>query len=71
MSLLSAGSRVYVILVGPMGVVVHFHRYDIDPAVSHLAHGHQFVGELAHFRGCPAKNDGLHAVVVVEMNVHR
>ena len=67
----------HVILMGSgaMGVIVtviiHFHGYDIDFAVAYLAHGHEFIRELAHLPGNAAKDDGLQTVVVVKVDVHR
>jgi len=54
-----------------MTMIVHFHRHYIDLAVTHFAHCDQFVRELAYLAGCAAQDDGLQAVVVIEMNVHR
>ena len=67
----------HVILVGTravsviMTVIVHFNGHNIDLAVTDFAHRDQFVRELAYLAGCAAQDDGLQAVVVIEMNVHR
>ena len=54
-----------------VAMIVHFHRYDIDLAVAHFTHRHQFISEFADFTGCAAKYDGFEAVVVVKVDVHR
>ena len=67
----------HVILVGSgtmaviVTVIIHFHGYDIDFAVAYFAHGHEFIRELAYLPGDAAKDDGLQAVVVVKVDVHR
>src|SRR5882672_9927933 len=72
----SARAGMHVILVGTravsviMTVLVHFHRHEIDLAMTDFAHRHQFVCEFAHFASCAAQDDGLQAVVVIEMDMH-
>ena len=67
----------HVILVGSgamaviVAVIIHFHGHDIDFAVAYFAHGHEFIRELAHLAGSATKNDGLQAVVVIKVHVHR
>src|SRR5712664_1180189 len=72
LNLLSAGPSVYVILMGMVvAMLVHFHRHHIEPPVTDLALGHQLVGELAHLGSGAAQDDGLQAIIVVEVHVHR
>ena len=67
-----AGPGVHVVLMAvAVAMVVHFHRHHVEPPVTDLALGHQLVGELAYFGGRAPQDDGLQAIVVVEMHMHR
>src|SRR4051812_6770895 len=61
----------HVVMVRPVSMIIYFNRDDVHLSVSHLAHCHQLVREFADFAGGTAQDHRFHAVVVVEVDVHR
>ena len=54
-----------------MGVIVQLYGHDIDPAVAHFAHRHQLIRKFADFACRTPQDDRFHAIVVIQMHVHR
>ena len=54
-----------------MMMIVYLYRYNVQPAMTHFVFGHEAIGETGHFTGRPTQDDCLHAIVVVQVHVHR